>query len=338
MAGKKRINWLLILQGWAMLWVVIGHAFLGVAGEGPAWENALFHFAYSFHMPLFMLVSGWLFYLTRLRVCETNGGGQIWSYGQIVKDKALRLLFPGLVFSIVAGALKLVFPGEMSRQVGLSFQEIAHQYLYPNDNPMRELWFIATLFWFFLLTPLWKLVLKQVWSMWLALATLTVLHFWHPYTEFLCLGRVFDYAICFYLGLVVSKTDFVNKVLNKHVWLTLVTGIVIYVIGTYTNKSVTTLGGITFSFALALIADRYIPKLLFSFRDYTYQIFLMGIFAQMFIKIVFKHVNLPYFPTYLLCIAVGLYVPVIISKIIERINWMPLLLCVGLKAQKKIEI
>ena len=75
MAGKKRINWLLILQGWAMLWVVIGHAFLGVAGEGPAWENASFHFAYSFHMPLFMLVSGWLFYLTRLRVCETKWGG-----------------------------------------------------------------------------------------------------------------------------------------------------------------------------------------------------------------------------------------------------------------------
>ena len=74
---KKKINWLLILQGWAMLWVVIGHSFLGIAGEGPAWENALFRFAYSFHMPLFMLVSGWLFYLTRLKASEAYGGGQI---------------------------------------------------------------------------------------------------------------------------------------------------------------------------------------------------------------------------------------------------------------------
>lgn len=79
MEHKQKINWLLILQGWAMLWVIIGHAFLGVAGEGPKWENTLTQFAYSFHMPLFMLVSGWLFYLTRLR-----GGAKmvLYSYHQ----------------------------------------------------------------------------------------------------------------------------------------------------------------------------------------------------------------------------------------------------------------
>ena len=76
MAERRKINWILILQGWAMLWVVIGHAFLGKAGKGPEWENMLFHFAYSFHMPLFMLVSGYLFYMTRM--AETRlGGGQI---------------------------------------------------------------------------------------------------------------------------------------------------------------------------------------------------------------------------------------------------------------------
>ena len=75
MSEKKRINWRVILQGWAMLWVVIGHAFLGVVGEGPVWENSLVHFAYSFHMPLFMLVSGWLFYLTRLNDRDLSEGG-----------------------------------------------------------------------------------------------------------------------------------------------------------------------------------------------------------------------------------------------------------------------
>ena len=75
MAQRKKINWILILQGWAMLWVVIGHAFLGKAGKGPEWENMLFHFAYSFHMPLFMLVSGYLFYLTRLKPVNPAWGG-----------------------------------------------------------------------------------------------------------------------------------------------------------------------------------------------------------------------------------------------------------------------
>lgn len=76
MSEKKKINWLLILQGWAMLWVVIGHSTVGVPGEGPGWENALYHIAYSFHMPLFMLVSGWLFYLTRLRASGASGGAK----------------------------------------------------------------------------------------------------------------------------------------------------------------------------------------------------------------------------------------------------------------------
>ena len=246
----------------------------------------------------------------------------------------MRLLLPGFVFSLVAFALKLAFPGEMSRQVGLSAHDIIHQYLYPNDNPMRELWFIATLFWFFILTPLWKYVLKREWTMWLAVVAMVAVHFWHPRTELLCIGRVFEYAIWFYCGLVISKTDFVEKVLNRYIWITLAIGIAIYVAGELTMRFVTTVGGITLSFALALIADKYIPKLFFSFRNYTYQIFLMGIFAQMLVKIVFKHVNWPYIPTYLLCIAFGLYVPVIVSKIIEKINWKPLALCVGLKTKQ----
>ena len=76
MVERKKINWLLILQGWAMLWVVIGHASLGKVGEGPEWENALFRFAYSFHMPLFIFVSGYLFNMTRLS--NTRVGGYKW--------------------------------------------------------------------------------------------------------------------------------------------------------------------------------------------------------------------------------------------------------------------
>lgn len=75
MAEKQKINWLLILQGWAMLWVVIGHAFIGQTGDRPLYVDWLFDFAYSFHMPLFMLVSGWLFFLTRLKPSNPNGGG-----------------------------------------------------------------------------------------------------------------------------------------------------------------------------------------------------------------------------------------------------------------------
>lgn len=330
MSEKKRINWLLILQGWAMLWVVIGHAFIGPRGGRPAYVDWLFDFAYSFHMPLFMLVSGWLFHLTRLKISDLNGR-YVWTYSKIIKDKALRLLLPGLVFSVMAFAVKIAFPDEMSRQTGLSIHEITHAFLYPNDNPFRELWFIATLFWFFLITPLWRFVLSKKWSMWLMLTAVTVIHFIHPSTEILCLGRVFSYAIWFYLGMLISKSDIVDKYLIKQPWIVFAVGIAIYIVGVYTHPFITKLGGITFSFGIALITDKYIPKLFCGFRMYTYQIFLMGIFAQMFVKILYKHIQMPYVVAYIMCILVGLYVPVLLAKIVEKINWKPLSLCYGLK-------
>jgi len=335
MMERKKINWLLILQGWAMLWVIIGHSYLGIVNVGPTWENLLVKIAYSFHMPLFMLVSGWLFFLTRLSTINPSWGGQKWTYGRIIIDKSLRLLLPGFVFSLLALVLKLAFPGEMSRQVGLSLRDIAHQYLYPNDNPMRELWFIATLFWFFLLTPFWNVVLKKNWVMWVTIIVLTVLHFWHPNIQFLCIDRAFEYAIWFFLGLFVFKMNFIENVLVKRVYLVLIVGVMIYIMGLYSLKFITTMGGIVFSFAFAIIADKYIPKLFIGFRNYTYQIFLMGIFAQIAVKIIYRHVNMPYILVFLLCVVAGIYVPVIVSKILQKINCRFLLLCAGLNKKKK---
>jgi len=333
MSNIKKINWLLILQGWAMLWVVIGHSTVGTPGEGPGWENVLYHFAYSFHMPLFMLVSGWLFYLTRLEVKEN--APLTWSYGLIIWDKSLRLLLPGLFFSFIAFVLKLAFPGEMARQTGFNIHDIVYAYLYPYDNPFRELWFIVTLFWLMMLTPLWRLSIKKSMAFEVGVALLlAVLHFCHPNIELLCIGKVFSHAVWFYLGLVICKERIVETVFRKNKCLTVIIGIVFYYIGIYTNPFVTTISGILFSFGVALIADKYLPQLFCGFRTYTYQIFLMGIFVQIGVKIVYRHVPIPYLGAFLLCILVGLYVPVVISKMLEWINWKPILMCVGLKNKK----
>lgn len=338
MAEKKKINWLLILQGWAMLWVVIGHCPLEEPGMGPEWENTLYKFAYSFHMPLFMLVSGWLFMRTKLSVFKDNTSSYRYkfSYGQIVRDKSLRLLLPGMVFSIVALVLKLAFPGEMTRQTGLSFHEIAHGYLYPYDNAMRELWFIVTLFWLMMLAPVWRFMMKDSRLMVAGLVVLTVLHFWHPNVELLCLGKVMNMAIWFFLGMVMCKSEVVENFLERRPLATLVAGIMVYVAGLLAEWSfVKTVGGIDLSFGLALLADKYVPRLFFLFRNYTYQIFLMGIFAQIAVKILYRHFEMLYVAGFILCMLVGLYVPVIVSKIIERIDWKPLSLCVGLKRNNK---
>lgn len=259
------------------------------------------------------------------------GGGQKWTYIQIVKDKALRLLLPGLVFSIVAYCVKILFPGEVDRQTSLSFQDISHSFLYPYDNPLRELWFIVTLFWLMMLAPFWKVITKREWSTWFLLCVLIVLNLVNYEIELLCIGRVLSFSIWFYLGIVLSKKNIVEEVFETNFWLVLVIGIIIYIGGRHSHSFITTIGGITLSFGLAIMADKYVPRLFFTFRNYTYQIFLIGIFAQIAVKIVYRHMTLPYFSTYLLCILGGIYIPVVVSYIIKKTNFRPLLLCVGMK-------
>lgn len=166
----------------------------------------------------------------------------------------------------------------------------------------------------------------------LSVAVLGIIHFLHSEVDILCIGRVFQYALWFYLGLLMAKMNVVEKLPDA--LIVLLIGTVIYALGVLWSSFVATVGGIVLSVGLALLFDKFLPPIFCSFRDYTYQIFLMGIFVQMAIKILYNHIDLPYAATYVACILAGLYVPVLLAKIVEYINWKPLSLCYGLKLKK----
>ena len=97
-------------------------------------------------------------------------------------------------------------------------------------------------------------------------------------------------------------------------------------------KIVTAYVGILFTVSLCLIVGEYIPKLFSSFRDYTFQIFLMGIFFQMAIRWIFvKWGNdLMFVPMWLLSVLIGVYVPTLIARLVEKKAPMRVKLCFGL--------
>ncbi|WP_075428910.1 acyltransferase family protein [Selenomonas sp. GACV-9] len=65
MEVKKRDAYLDIVKGIAIIAVVVGHCIQFGSGaefmQGDFFYNDVFRFIYSWHMPLFMLVSGYLF-------------------------------------------------------------------------------------------------------------------------------------------------------------------------------------------------------------------------------------------------------------------------------------
>ena len=205
MTKSKKINWLLILQGWTMLWVVIGHAPLeDIHSQTPVYVKILYDFAYSFHMPLFMLISGYLFYMTRL-------SREQWDYKTTMLEKIERLGIPFLVFTFIAMIVKTMFASDMARASELSVGYFLYSCLYPALGPLNEMWFIMTLMIMFLFFPLWRYILGDVKIELSTLVILIGIHFIPNQVELFCLSAVTKYLMWFFMGIMTSKYLLVKR-------------------------------------------------------------------------------------------------------------------------------
>ena len=99
----KKINgYVDFLKGIAIILVVFGHCIqygsgLNYLNNELFFDNWLFKFIYSFHMPLFMLVSGYLFYFSMLK----------YTFEKNIRRRFTLLILPIFSWSLVALVLKL---------------------------------------------------------------------------------------------------------------------------------------------------------------------------------------------------------------------------------------
>lgn len=325
-----------------MLWVVIGHA--GPANhieEFPLFAQTLWNFAYSFHMPLFIMISGFLFYITRINSSK-------WTYWPMMKEKLIRFGIPFVVWTIFAMIIKSVFSSEVERATTISVGEFLNAILYPYNGPMREFWFLGVIIWMFVLFPIWKVSLKNYCTIIITSILLVLFYFNSPNTDFLALNHVSKHISHFWWGLLAAKAYLcINNQDKKESLGRLIIplfektiGVLAIVIVSFTAYYITisfeysylpAIFGSSLSLGVCLLLYMIWPSVFSSFRNYTYQIYLLGLFAQEVVKMVRLKLGLPFEPMYVVSIFAGLYIPVLISLLIEKINWKPLKLCIGLK-------
>lgn len=96
--SKERRHWLDVVKGIAIILVVMGHVGSTYGGESASPSfNAIHSFIYSFHMPLFMFISGYLFTSSLKKDYRTTALSKLLAYG-----------IPYIVFSIVYWAMKTI--------------------------------------------------------------------------------------------------------------------------------------------------------------------------------------------------------------------------------------
>lgn len=332
--NSNKIIWLSIIQGWAILLVVIGHvsAYTYSEADGELYPVSewIQRLCYAFHMPLFMFVSGGLLYLTRIE--------RSWTTGRLYVDKLKRLLIPFIAFTIIGFLIKLPVAGVTKSGMDISFHGFMMAFFDPANGPLKELWFVGTLMWLMLMYPVYKTLLRTRCGDILLLSVTLVplvanIHF--DFSGWFNLAGVSRYAFYFVGGMLFFKYR-CTEWLSTHHWATAM-AMLLYIAGVSTGimpDIVTALAGIIMSFGLASIVSHIYPGLFGSFRDHSFQIYLIGIYPQMFIELfVWRHIHeewmqIPYyFVSCILALAAG----VIVSRQAQRLPSHWIRWCFGAK-------
>lgn len=324
----KKIDWLAVVQGLGMLLVVIGHVSLtNIPGDpNTPIATAIEQTIYTFHMPLFIFISGWLFYHTCI--------GRRKPYQDMFVSKVKRLAVPFLAFTLATTLLKLAFPQWMHRPVDM--EEIVNTFVLFRSNPLGEMWFIVVLFELMLLYPVYQLMTSSKAAAAAGLAIAVLLHlFTSLHLTHFQLYNLTHMMPFFVAGILCSKYQW-HRYLDN-IWALALTALLFVACNVLrllpeSLEIVPAAVGIAFSFSLCLMLARFVPQLFSSFRNYTFQIFLMGIFFQMAIRWLYVKTDndLLFVPLWLLSVAIGLYVPTLIAMGINRYAPRWLKMCFGL--------
>ena len=311
-----------------MLLVVIGHVSLTNQPGDPSTPIAtgIERTIYTFHMPLFIFISGWLFYYTCI--------GKKKPYKDMFMAKVKRLAVPFLAFTLVTTLLKMAFPQLMHRTVDM--EEIINTFVLFRSNPLGEMWFLVVLFELMLLYPVYFVITRNKLYAALALVITVLLNIFTPesLTHFQ-LSRVAYMSPFFVAGILCSQYKWHNYMDNPWVLALLALLFVPCNVMGLLPKSmeiITVSVGIAFAFSLCLMLAKYFPRLFGSFRDYTFQIFLMGIFFQMVMRWIYvKSGNeMLFVPMWLLSVLIGVYVPTLIAIGIKKYAPNCVKMCFGL--------
>lgn len=328
---KQRIEWLAVLRGLNILLVVMVHIQLVdmSTGTNHSFCSAV---AFPFHpirMPLFIFISGGLLYLSRIRKNIPTKA--------LYKDKFQRIMIPFLFFVIAYYVLKVVFNEFAKTPTELSWSYFLQSFVYFRGYPSQPLWFLAVLMMFMLMYPLFCYLCDNKYRMACFFLFCSAIYFIDsnldsPYNVFYVMD-IQHYLVYFFFGILFFRYELYNYIKSTGALLIL---ILLYVVSYYYSIDLlTSIVGIMMMCSLCLKVAQYLPNLFSSFREYIFQIYLMSLPFQTFVELILWK-NVFYYEEffylfYAINLLAGLFMPVLIAKLVERCHVRAIRLCFGLQ-------
>lgn len=187
--ARKRYYFIDVAKAIAIVLVVIGHWH---PDNSPQWYEGVWKVIYSFHMPLFLMASGFL-YMATFRPEQ--------SYGQFLKKKVIRLLVPYITVSVLVISLKLLTQSAASASAvenPVTPMSYLRMFCYPEAGYF--LWFIWTLITAFIIMPAFRTKWSRVAAL---LAAAIVAYLPSHFTKMFALEQSRQMFMYFVAGAVV---------------------------------------------------------------------------------------------------------------------------------------
>jgi fucose 4-O-acetylase-like acetyltransferase len=138
MSNKPNLKAISFAYAIGTILVVFGHSYPLGNIYIPKFMIEIRTFIYGFHMPLFFFIAGFL--LKFSNSIDKRG------YSNFIKDKAVKLLTPYFVLSLIFILPKYLVSSLVSDHVVLDLNSIIKMFLIPRENVWGHFWFIPTLF------------------------------------------------------------------------------------------------------------------------------------------------------------------------------------------------
>lgn len=183
---KERLTFIDITRGMCIILVVIGHY---IPIDAPTWYLRIRDIIYSFHMPLFMFLSGLVYFPPK-------------NYKSFITKKFRRLMVPYFLISFLIIGIKLVAEGGLSVENPVTVASFYELFYLPSAGFF--LWFVYVLFMIFLIVPFFQF--KYGDKLLLALSFVLLL-FPVEFTDLFCLAQFKRFLFYFALGAFFSTRN-----------------------------------------------------------------------------------------------------------------------------------
>lgn len=312
-------NNIFFLQTIGIILVVVGHAFFNHG------EHIVCQWIYTFHMPLFFFISGYLLEYTSARKGRKIVDVELKPF---ISRKAKRLLIPYLFWGTAVFFPKAMLASFSVRPIDASLSSYIYMIVHPYKNVVGSLWFLPTLFMVFsLMIIMFKLCrrlhpsIKGKLNIAVFVSLAVSCFTFYDFDQLLNLEGVVYYIFYFLSGVWMARNKPIESL--KHTFLLFVVSLVLSVVfvSIETLRAihvVCAVNGIVMCMAASCLYAKWNIHILDHLYGATFTIYIYHWFVQVLsFQVLFNILKIPFAVAVIFAIFGGIYLPLIIFKLIK---------------------